>query len=193
MGTVGGFSLLINSVQTAVKLNIMCEAHFVPMKCNYLEISETIELCENLGISKISFLRLVPHGRAKKNRNKILLDEVETAELKKRLYNISMKMQSIKVRIGTPLAGIECRHNCEAANGKLNIKYNGCVYPCEVFKNEDVVLLDGIKVDNIYIESLSKIYNSSLYLQKIRKLLLLYADFKDEENCIGQKFIRKEK
>ena len=77
MGTKGCFPLFINSIHMATDLGIVCEAHFVPMKYNYMEIKSTIDLCQRIGISRISFLRLVPHGRAEINRAQILLNQTE--------------------------------------------------------------------------------------------------------------------
>lgn len=190
MGTSGNFSLLKESITSAVKSGITCEAHFVPMKYNYNEIESTINLCQKLGIDKISFLRLVPHGRAEKNQNRILLSNDKTKELKCNLQDLADNEKKIGIRIGTPLARGECKHNCEAANGKLNIKYDGKVYPCEVFKNKKVQFIDGYEADSIYDKSLIDIYNDSSYLLIVREQITLYSHKNDEENCIGQKFIR---
>lgn len=192
MGTQNNFPLLKESIVNAVKNDITCEAHFVPMKYNYHEIESTIELCQELGIDKISFLRLVPHGRAEHNKTKILLSHEETKELKQKLKELFNKQSGIGIRIGTPLSGEECKHNCEAANGKLNIKYDGRVYPCEVFKNKKVEFIEGYEADSVYDKKLIDIYNTSSYLLAVRNMVAMYSDTADEENCIGQKFIRKD-
>lgn len=57
------------------------------------------------------------------------LKEVEKILLKIREENIH------SIRIGVPLLGETQESHCEAANGKLNIRYDGKVFPCEVFKN----------------------------------------------------------
>lgn len=191
MGTHGNFSILKDSIINAVKFGITCEAHFVPMKYNYNEIENTIDLCQKLGIDKISFLRLVPHGRAEQNQDKILLNNEETKELKQKLQDLFNNRIQIGIRIGTPLAGEECRHNCEAANGKLNIRYDGKVYPCEVFKNNKVKFIDGCEADCVYDKNLIEIYNNSSYLLAVRNQLAMYSHISDEENCIGQKFIKR--
>lgn len=95
------------------------------------------------------------------------------------------------VRIGVPLStGISC-HTCEAANGKLNIKFNGEVFPCEVFKNNSMgKSLGELKPDNIYRRSLFDIYQNSAYLTHVRGLS---ENFSGRcETCIGQYLIQKE-
>ncbi len=190
MGTIGYFPFLLNSIQNAIRLGIVCEAHFVPMKYNLPELNATIELCKKIGVSKISFLRLVQHGRAEINKGQILLDQFETKQLKQQLHQIYLKSTEIGIRVGTPLSGSECKNNCEAATGKLNIKYDGCVYPCEVFKNKKVKFINGIEADSIYDKSLTEIYMESEYLQVIREHIANFSHEHDEENCIGQHYIK---
>jgi radical SAM protein with 4Fe4S-binding SPASM domain len=159
---------------------------------NIDEIEQTIELCRNLGIVKISFLRLVLHGRALRNENAISLNEKELVQLKKFLSDIKLG-EDIQIRVGVPLSSNLSCHKCEAANGKLNIKYNGYVYPCEVFKNERAARqLNGYAPENIRKKSLIEIYRSSAYLDYVRKLSQSYTQEKHCESCIGQYLTDKE-
>lgn len=192
MGTQGCFPILLESVNRAVQQGIVCEAHFVPMKYNYTEIDRTIKLCQSIGISKISFLRLVPHGRAEINSSNILLNKKETEYLKKKLQQISNRKDNISVRIGTPLADSKCKHNCIAGNGKLSIRYDGQVYPCEVFKNEKVKVIEGCTTDSIFEKSLFDIYNNSKYLCAVRNLVKKFSYQNKEENCIGQSYLNNQ-
>lgn len=191
MGTNGCFSLMQKSVLDAVALNIMAEAHFVPMKLNIDQIDETIVLCKNIGISKISFLRLVSHGRAMNNLNEILLSNEENTLLNEKLIEIS-KNEVIDIRIGIPLAGEESKNRCEAANGKLNIKYDGGVYPCEVFKNNKIKFKEGIDVSNIFNEDILSIYTNSNYLKSVREYIKGFSCNPTCENCVGQYLIDNE-
>ena len=89
MGTSCCFELMKESVRRAISLSIITEAHFVPMKPNICEIDQVVSLCCELGISKLSFLRLVPHGRAQINETELVLSELEFAELKKKLSQLN--------------------------------------------------------------------------------------------------------
>jgi radical SAM protein with 4Fe4S-binding SPASM domain len=191
MGTKGCFELLQKSILLAANFSIVTEVHFVPMKLNIDEIEPVIILCKKLGISKISFLRLVLHGHALKNKEKIELSGIEIQNLKKELNLLKEYYADIDIRTGVPLSDKAC-HNCEAANGKLNIKYDGNVFPCEVFKNDQAgMILNGYSPQNINNDSLTHIYNHSPYLDFVREQALKFSRSEDCETCVGQYMIRK--
>lgn len=189
MGTEGCFEKMKQSVRNANSLHIVTEAHFVPMKLNIRDIESTIELCAELGISKLSFLRLVLHGRALENKHLIALSEEELLSVKTQLQRINER-PDIEIRIGVPLLSDLSSHKCEAACGKLNIRYDGRVYPCEVFKNDMAPTLVSLKPESIYDHSLHDIYYNSDYLRAVRDLS---KDFtcNNYETCIGQYLINK--
>ena len=189
MGTEGCFHLMKQSIEKANKLGIKIEAHFVPMRLNIDDIESVIDFCNILGISKISFLRLVTHGRAQANEKDIALSSDETEKIKIKLDSLQ-KQSNIDIRIGVPLSQKDNCHKCEAAKGKLNIRYDGSVFPCEVFKNDKVQTLpDGVQPDNIYNSSLIEIYNNSKYLRYIREESEKYLCSNKNETCIGQYMI----
>jgi MoaA/NifB/PqqE/SkfB family radical SAM enzyme len=186
MGTTGCFPLLQQSILTANSLNITTEAHFVPMKLNINEIEPTIELCKKLNISMISFLRLVTHGRAQINETEISLSNEELLQVKSKLESLR-NQPNIDVRIGVPLSINNCSHKCEAAKGKININYNGYVYPCEVFKNDKVSCLQSkLQPNSIYEKSLIDIFENSPYLKYVRNFYQEFSFDKSSETCIGQ-------
>lgn len=184
MGTSNCFEKMQQSAIRANHLGICTEAHFVPMAVNIDEIQAVIQLCKKLHISKVSFLRLVLHGRAKKNRKLLELTDEQNEKVKEDLF-ILQTQSDLSIRIGVPLSiDLSC-HQCEAANGKLNIKYDGEVFPCEVFKNNKMEKsLGGLRPDNIYCRSLTDIYHNSAYLNSIRKLSSTFS--KKCETCVGQ-------
>lgn len=191
MGTSGCFEIMKQSVYNAHEMSIVTEAHFVPMKLNIGEVKEVVALCWNLNISKISFLRLVLHGRARLNATEIALSDEELEQL--RLFLEKLQTQAkIDVRIGVPLSTNTDCHKCEAAKGKLNIKYDGKVYPCEVFKNERMsYCLHGVQPESIYKNSLTDIYNNSSFLKLVRRLEKEFACKEECETCIGQYLINR--
>lgn len=192
MGTHHCFNIMQNSIKNAVSLNILTEAHFVPMKLNINEIVTVVNLCSNIGVSKVSFLRLVPHGRAEKHLAEIMLSDEDIEALKIKLVNLQKKNKNA-IRIGVPLSlNVSC-HKCEAAAGKLNIRYDGKVFPCEVFKNCPLTKsLGALRPSSIYEKSLYEIYQESAYLQYIRNLS---HDFygTSNETCLGQYLIEIER
>lgn len=190
MGTKGCFILLKKSIISSVEKGICVEGHFVPNKINKNQIEKTLILCDELNVSKVSFLRLVMHGRAQENFEQLYLSEEETKEVEQILYNIK-NSNRFSIRIGVPFFGETEDYHCEAASGKLNIRYDGKVFPCEVFKNNKVYSLSGVEPCSIYDMPLYEIYNDSEYLKKARRVICEFACSHSCENCVGQYYINK--
>lgn len=189
MGTNGCFGLLQESIKKAVALEIIVEGHFVPMKYNKDQIEQTLVMCTELGISKVSFLRLVNHGRALVNQEAIVLNDDELLAVEKMLRTIYFE-KKYPIRIGVPLLGETAESHCEAANAKLNIRYDGKVFPCEVFKNCCVSALSEIVPYSIYDFDLRTIYNESEYLLAARDLVQRFSGGNCCENCVGQYYMK---
>lgn len=191
MGTTGCFDLMKQSVATAVGLGICVEAHFVPMRLNIDQIEQAFQLCMELGVKRVSFLRLVLQGRALDNAKKIGLSDAELQKLKSDLENLSKQFPS-EVRIGVPLSTNDACHRCMAATGKLNIRYDGKVFPCEVFKDGRADLfLEELEPESIYEHSLQNIFQHSAYLQRVRALSNEFSRCDSHEMCVGQHLINR--
>lgn len=191
MGTVDCFEKMQQSIRDASSYEIVTEAHFVPMKLNIDEIDAVVRLCKDLGVSKLSFLRLVLHGRAQKNEVQIALSDKDLQKLKAKLQTLQ-EQAAPSIRIGVPLSTDASCHKCEAAKGKLNIKYDGKVFPCEVFKNERISQgLNGKQPESIYDKPLFDIYETSSYLNLVRTLSQEFSCSKHCETCLGQHLIEE--
>lgn len=190
MGTTGCFDKMKQSIYDANSFSITTEAHFVPMKLNISEVKDVVSLCKELNVSKLSFLRLVLHGRALMNESEIALSSKELDRFKKELTELK-NTSEIGIRIGVPLAIGISHHKCEAADGKLNIKYDGNVFPCEIFKNNCIShSLRGTRPESIHDKSLFDIYNNSAYLQLVRELSQKFSSCDGYcETCMGQYLI----
>jgi len=193
MGTTGCFKKMKQSVRDAHDLGITAEAHFVPMKLNINEVEAVIDLCRELKVYRLSFLRLVLHGRAQENEAEIALSDNDLEKFKVELEKLKERSE-IGIRIGVPLSVDKSCHKCEAAIGKLNIKYEGNVFPCEVFKNDCIShCLKGACPENIYDKSLLEIYHNSAYLNIARNLSKDFIDSGNcKEPCVGQYLINTE-
>lgn len=189
MGSQGCFDYLCESIRRAVNIGIIVEGHFVPNAINKNQIEQTLKYCTDLGISKVSFLRLVIHGRAYENRNKLLLSDDDLLNVERTLIKIKND-KTFNIRIGVPLLGETDECHCEAANGKLNIRYDGKVFPCEVFKNNLVQPLSDCEPGNIFKDSIEEIYTNSDYLKKVRELIKLHTCKHNCEKCVGQYYIK---
>lgn len=192
MGTTGCFEKMKQSILDAHSIDIRTEAHFVPMKLNIDEVAAVVDLCRDLKVARLSFLRLVLHGRAQDNEALIALADGDLQKFKTVLGELK-EQAAVDIRIGVPLSIDKSCHKCEAANGKLNIKYDGSVFPCEVFKNGRIShYVNDEPPDSIHDKPLTEIYNSSVYLSTVRKLSTDYHCSSNRETCVGQYLLKSE-
>lgn len=112
------------------KLDI--DVHFVPMKPNYKEIPDILELLEIAGVKQVSFLNFLPQGRGKENKEELLMSKEDKEEFFT-LLEKGRKNFSGHIRVGIPLQGEET-HKCNAGLEKLDIKFDGDILPCPAFK-----------------------------------------------------------
>lgn len=186
MGTsFNGFAMMKQFVRTAVAQGEVVEAHFVPMKPNYMQIPDVVKMCFEIGVSRVSFLRFVAQGRGLDNEKKLKLSEEEFAETRSLMKRCEVS-NSNGVRLGIPFQGCVKRVNCMTSISKLNIRYDGNVYPCEAFKNDQPQNIPHAAADNIYDKSLKNIYSNSVYLKQIRDLLEKYQTQETCETCMAQ-------
>lgn len=190
MGThIDGFKILRQSIKSCVKMGFKVEAHTVPMSANWLQIKDIINQCMTLGIRKISFLRLVNQGRAKENASLTSLSETQIELVKKQIY-AEQHNHPDSIRIGIPLSNCTDCINCLAGSVKLNIRYDGKVFPCEAFKDDTSNKCFTYSPENIYGNSLIEIYNNDVYLAEVRTMLDMYHSVCRKEKCFNQ-YIRK--
>ena len=188
MGTEqANLALLDEAIQNAIKLSIPVEAHLVPMHCNYRHIPEVLEKLYSMGITNVSFLRLVTQGRVLDNRNIVELNNTEQQELTQILDVCKSKYED-KIRLGLPFSAK--RAACGTGTVKLTVRYDGCVFPCEAFKDGMMELSQDVKADNVKNRRLIDIYEHSAYLKKVRDGLQVFSDSDCNEKCYGQ-FLRQ--
>ena len=148
---------LLESLVHASLIGLPTEVHFVPMKPNYEQILDILEMLEIAGIDQISILRFVPQGRGKTYRQEL---ELSASELEKfmELLEKGRSIYSGKIRFGIPFRE-ENTHQCNAGLEKLDIKYDGTVLPCPAFKELDRETAQkyGIRFYNIY-ENLTEVH-----------------------------------
>ena len=141
---------LLDSLLNASVIGLETDVHFIPMKPNYREITDVLEMLELAGINNISILNFVPQGRGLKNVGDLMLSDSELVEFMKLLDN-SKNLYSGHIRVGIPLMG-DTLHKCNAGLEKLDIKFDGTILPCPAFKELDNPTMKkyGIKHYSIY-------------------------------------------
>lgn len=148
MGTKNQYANVLKSILNTNFEDIESEIHFIPLKSNYKDFKEIIELAELGNIKRVSVLRFVPQGRGRENNEKLLLTIEELAEFKDIVSSIR---SNIEIRMGIPMTN-EDTHLCTAGYDKYDIRYDGVILPCPSFKDTDINILkeNGIKIYNIY-------------------------------------------
>lgn len=141
---------LMNSLLNASIVGIETDVHFIPMKPNYKEILDILEMLEIAKINNISILNFVPQGRGLENCKNLMLSKTELNEFMN-LLNRGKDKFSGTIRIGIPLLGAN-EHMCNAGLEKLDIKFDGTILPCPAFKELDLETMKkyGIKHYSIY-------------------------------------------
>lgn len=186
MGTdVGGFDMMKKSINDCVSSGLVVETHVVPMQVNFKHLKSIFEMCYQLGVSKVSILRLVLQGRALVNLSLVKLTGEDSREVTKLIKALKEAYKG-KVRIGLPYSDSNCRIYCKAASDKINVRYDGNVYPCEVFKDDLLNAKLGYEPDNVWKDSFYDIYKSSPYLNVVRRRIEAFKKEGGDETCYGQ-------
>ena len=186
MGTdVGGFDMMKKSINDCVSSGLVVETHVVPMQVNFKHLKSIFEMCYQLGVSKVSILRLVLQGRALENLSLVKLTGEDSWEVTKLIKALKEAYKG-KVRIGLPYSDSNCRIYCKAASDKINIRYDGNVYPCEVFKDDLLNAKLGCEPDNVWKDCFYNIYQNSPYLNVVRKSIEAFKKEDGDETCYGQ-------
>lgn len=181
MGTTGRQQYLFTSIQNAVECGIETEIHFVPMTHNVDQIDKVLTYADSQNIKRVSFLKLVRHGRAEHNGLELSIqDEIAVCQ---KLANLAKF--NPKIRIGIPLIFGKTVASCHAICDKIYIKYDGSVYGCEAFK---YVKFDDVEVPNVHANNIQFIISNSQYFENSKQLLDTYKC--GDNSCPVQNYMR---
>ena len=172
---------VLNMINVSLTLGFNTEVHIVPMKMNIDDLASIISCLKHIGVTQVSLLRLILHGRAVDNSRILSLDLKCTADLKLKLT--TLKNMFPFIRIGIPLMGSD-KAKCTAGVQKIYIRYDGAVLPCESFKYIDIHNRHCIvEPMNIKYTSLSYILKHSEYLKLATKYVDDYNSCDHCESC----------
>lgn len=159
-----GLENLITSIKRCTKNNINTEVHIIPTSLNVTQLVSTIDyLLNELKITRVKILRLILHGRAQENYEKLIFSE---NDLNKAIFVLRKKYSASEVEIGTAFSMLSnsCRE-CQAAKYKLMITVDLKLFPCTAFKNKTNCF---VKIDQK--TSLKKIISHRLIKRKMQIL-----------------------
>lgn len=167
----GSLDKTFAAAQQCVSLGLHVEFHFVPMLNNYRELRGVVERARDMGVNRVSVLRLVPQGRAS-NYEKLQLKYEEHLALRQTMTDLIKEGHDI--RVGSPFNILRMRKNPECCAGvdRMTISPDLTIAPCDAFKQ---ITPEMIGVSEEYSSltdvSLSDCWQKSPYLNKIREYL----------------------
>lgn len=195
--TEGSFRATLDSVQECLALGFNVEFHFVPMSANYLALRSVTELAREIGVRRVSALRLVPQGRGAAYEN-LKLGRRENGILRQTI--VELRNEGHDIRVGSPYNILMLKSNPECCAGidRLTISPDLKISPCDAFKQVTPVMLGASnEFSRLSNHSLADCWEKSTYLQKIREYLTTPFAKKCEgcnmlkhclSGCVAQKF-----
>lgn len=169
-GIPESFNLTLKSIDKVISKGLQVELHFVPMKLNIEDIESVVKTAQEIGVNRVSLLRLVPQGRCE-NKKDLLLSPSEGLKIAQSVKYLEVKYPKVSIRMGAPFDCITfAQIGCSAAKNKLLISASGEVFPCEAFK-----FLKGTR-PSIYQSTIKEIWYNDSLLYKLRSLNMI-------ENC----------
>jgi radical SAM protein with 4Fe4S-binding SPASM domain len=191
MNVAGAWQAIIEGIRTAVAYGIRVNVHFVPMLPNYAHLSAVRDLCEGLGVSKMSVLRFVPQTRGYVHRSVLNLSPLEFSKLQDIMdyeaTDPARKEMQCALRFGCPVdfrhAAVGTSQNlaklgkakaCHAGQDLILVRPDGTVHPCAAWKS---LTADS----NVREHSLEWIWENSQVFNAIRQFTAV-----DYENIEGR-------
>ena len=169
----GSFERTKTAVRDALDFGLATEFHFVPISANYQELRDITLLAHQLGVSRVSVLRLVPQGRATLIRNRVL-SRVQNLELRRLILDLRKEYGDDFVRTGSPYNFLMLNDTpaCSAAIDRLIIGPDLRIYPCDAFKNISASELEkDEEFSRLAGTSLKACWVKSAYLNAVRTYL----------------------
>ena len=169
-GVKGSFDHTLKAIKIAAHCIKNVELHFVPMKMNFMELPKVVKLADDLGISKISVLRLVPQGRG--SSDDLALTKEDTITL--RGLVTTLRACGANIRLGSPYS-IMCfsdSPHCAAAINKMTISPSLSIAPCDAFKQITSGLMHlEDEFENLNVCSLKDAWEQSKYFNAVREYI----------------------
>ena len=140
-GVKGSYDKSIQAVKAAKNYNIDAKINFVLLKTNLSNLSEILKDLDRLNCAEIRILKLVKHGSAVENWDKIGVEEGEQVD---KVISVYQNEKSYKTKLtfsGFPTI-TQCRpfksdFKCGACKTLLYVDNYGDVYPCASQKNAE--------------------------------------------------------
>ena len=165
----GSFEKTMDAIDAAQHVGLAVEVHFVPMRMNYAQLPDVIELASRRRLKRVSVLRFVPQGRGAVGPS-MALTHAENLELKRIIKRAPERI----VRAGSPYNFLLVNESpaCCAAIDRLIIGPEFHIYPCDAFKQiESHELVGTDDLSRVDRWSLRECWENSPYLRAVREYL----------------------
>jgi radical SAM protein with 4Fe4S-binding SPASM domain len=152
--TKGSFESVIRSIKMIAR-DLRVGVHFVPMKPNFKELKNVIQLCSNLQVNEVGILRFMPQGRGDVNRSLLEPSKSEFKEIAEEAIRQFHYSEDPIIRIGNPFNFCSLIDSsipiqpCHAGLTSCLIKPNGEVAPCPAFKQNPRYVAGNIRKDTL--------------------------------------------
>lgn len=181
----GNFEKAIRGIKILVENKISVQVAPLICKENLEDISNIIEECIRLKVSKIKFNIFYPIGNGKDKKNKY---EISIDEFRKVIRTINKYKDKIEIEIPGEIqyketaleTEIQRSYGCAAGTSKLVILSNGDLVACEFFNDE--------VVGNVFIDDIFSIWTSTRTFERWRypkKINDSCCNCKNIHNCKG--------
>lgn len=189
MRTPGAFYDIVQSITWLTgTMKIPVEVHMVPMAKNFEHIPDVHNLCNKLGVSKLSLLRFVPQTRGLENIADLAMTKEEFTKMQIIIADEMDREHPVQIRAGCP---IDFRHAigrtkkkprmCHAGDDLMLVRPNGAVHPCAAWKS--------LPVDaNVKTASLAEIWKTSTVFNGIRSFK--YDGYMQVAGCSSCSYVK---
>ena len=175
VGVEGAFDTAMRSIRNSVREGIWVEVHFVPMSANWREILEVAEVCEGLGVKRLSPLRLMMQGRASR-KNELMLTKEEFMRLQflflRLIEDHAKGCKKLETRLGHPIDFtflIDPHREIKSCRGGIDAPYvqpDGTCDVCPAFKD-----FEQLHAGNIREKSFGEIWSASGVFKRFRHFI----------------------
>jgi len=152
--TAGAFDQTIENIKIFINLGVTIDILFTICSINKNDIFKTYRLIKELGVRDIKSNLVSPVGMAKKNWEKIRLDNKEVRAISQEVLIAHRFFFNKEPK----------RKECQAGNKELFIASNGDIYPCAMFIHNEY------KIGNIRQDDFSNIINTSPIIEEFSQM-----------------------
>lgn len=193
----GSYAKTLDIAKYCSRIGLDTEVHFVPFSQNYHALPEIAAQARNLGVKRISVLRLVPQGRGAKEKNG-QLNHSQNLELRRSIKEL--RVNGHEIRLGSPYNFLMLRNKpqCRSGIDRITVGPDLRIFPCDAFKHiSPQEISQSPDFSNLREHSLKDCWEKSPYLGAVREYLTtdIAVECKECQNlkdclsgCMAQKF-----